>query len=669
MLNPGRLQPIDSDTTAMSANPFGADVIPSPDPDMPLAGFNSMNAAVHAGLTRLHAERCTAGNWCYEFEADCTIPAEFLLLVHFTGDFGLLDELGSDVEARIAKYIQSHQHVDGGWSLYPGGAFDISCSVKAYYALKLAGDAVDAPHMERARGAILAYGGASKSNVFTHVTLALFEQIPWRGVPFIPVEMMLFPRWFPFHLSKVSYWSRAVMVPLSILCSLKAKATNPRGIGIEELFVTPPALEREWFPVRSFMNRLFQVWDATARTFEPLIPSVIRDYAVKKALNWVSERVVGDDGLGAIFPAMVNAHEALMVTGHDASSADFVRTREALKRLIVLKDDVAYVQPCVSPVWDTALACLASQQASGLNDEQTVLRALDWLVECQLSDEPGDWRENRPHLKGGGWPFQYENPHYPDVDDTAAVGWAMHQADPVRYAEPIERAAHWVAGMQSSNGGFAAFDVDNTYYYLNEIPFADHGALLDPPTADVTARCISFLALDGPKTYATHIERAIEFLLAEQEPSGSWFGRWGTNYVYGTWSVLTALELAGFPREHQSMRRAVNWLESIQRDDGSWGESNDSYLDERLAGHGNEGTAFQTAWAILGLLAAGEGDSAAVRGGTSFLMRTQRRDGLWYDREFTAPGFPKVFYLKYHGYSRYFPLWALGRYAREHAAA
>ena len=651
---------------APSVNPVGADVVAAPPPDLPQAGFNSIETAVRAGARKLKAERCSAGNWCYEFEADCTIPAEFLLMVHFTGDFALLDELGTDLEARIATYIRSQQQADGGWPQYPGGQFDMSCTVKVYYALKLAGDDPDAPHMRRARELILANGGAVKSNVFTHVTLALFEQIPWRGVPFIPVEMMLFPRWFPFHLSKVSYWSRAVMVPLSVLCSLKARAVNPRGTGIAELFVTPPDSEREWFPVRSNMNRAFLLWDATARRFEPLIPGPIRRFAVRRALAWIRERIVGEDGLGAIFPAMVNAHEALVVAGGEDDQEARSRTREALKRLLVVKNDIAYVQPCVSPIWDTALACLASQEASGVQDEAETLAGLDWLVERQLSDEPGDWRDNVPDLAGGGWPFQYDNPHYPDVDDTAAVGWAMYQADRERYAGPIKRAATWVAGMQSRNGGFAAFDVDNTYYYLNEIPFADHGALLDPPTADVTARCICFLALAGPDLYADRIERAIQFLLDEQEPEGCWFGRWGTNYIYGTWSVLMALELAGFDQKHPAVQRAVQWLTDCQRPDGSWGETNDSYLDKKLAGTAHNGSSFQTAWAALGLMAAGAGDAEAVKRAMGYLLRTQRSDGLWYDRDFTAPGFPRVFYLKYHGYSRYFPLWALGRYARRH---
>ncbi|MBT6275221.1 MAG: squalene--hopene cyclase, partial [Chromatiales bacterium] len=529
-----------------SANPCGAEVVSASVGDEPFLVQNSPEASVRRALTGLLDERCVSGQWCYEFEADCTIPAEFLLMIHFTADFAMLDEIGLDLEARIARFIrrkQSDEH--DGWPLYHGGDFDISCTVKAYYALKLAGDSPDEPHMLRARAAILARGGAMMTNVFTHTTLALFEQIPWRGVPYIPVEMMLMPRWFLFHLSKVSYWSRAVMVPLAILCTLKARAVNPRKIGIAELFETPPELERNWFPIRSLSNRILITMDACARRLDPLVPSFVRRIAMDRAVKWVSERIVGEDGLGAIFPAMVNAHEALAAVGVPDSDRRRKLTRDALKRLPVLRGDEAYVQPCVSPIWDTALACLAVHATDDETQRDPVNGALDWLAERQLSDEPGDWRDARPDLAGGGWPFQYDNPHYPDIDDTAAVGWAMYLADRTRYKENIQRAARWVAGMQSRNGGFAAFDVDNTHYYLNEIPFADHGALLDPPTADVTARCLGFLSLVDRDGYGDVIERAISHLEGDQEAEGGWFGRWGTNYIYGTWSVLMSFELAG----------------------------------------------------------------------------------------------------------------------------
>ena len=598
------------------------------------------------------------GYWCFELEADCTMPAEYIMMMHF------MDEIDTELQDKIAVYLRSHQQPHDGWGLFPGSDFDLSCSVKTYYALKLAGASPAEPHLVRAREAILAAGGAARCNVFTRIALALFGQIPWRGVPIVPVEIMLLPRWFPFHLSKVSYWSRTVMVPLAILCSLRARAKNPGRVDIRELFIVPPEKEKNYFPVRSRLNRILLGFERLGKLLEPAIPGFIRRYAMKKAERWVIERLNGTNGLGAIFPAMVNAHEALACLGYPADHPYRVITKEALTKLLVVVQDSAHCQPCVSPVWDTALACLALHQAAGEQPTAEIKRGLDWLEKMQLLDAPGDWRDSRPKLEGGGWPFQFGNDFYPDIDDTAAVGWAMHRVDEKRYTEALRRAAQWVCGMQSENGGFAAFDVDNTCYYLNEIPFADHGALLDPPTSDVTGRCIALLAPLGK--YQEVWKRSLEFLKREQEKNGSWFGRWGTNYIYGTWSVLSALELAQEPCDQLFIRRAVEWLKRVQRADGGWGESNDTYFNPGRAGHANSSTAFQTAWALLALMAAGEVDSTEVTRGVEYLLRTQQANGLWNDSEFTAPGFPRVFYLKYHGYDKFFPLWALARYYNLH---
>jgi len=595
------------------------------------------------------------GYWCFELEADCTIPAEYILMMHY------MDEIDEALQSRIAFYLRAHQADHGGWPLFFGGDFNISCSVKVYYALKLAGDSPDAPHMVKAREAILAHGGAARSNVFTRITLALFGQIPWRGVPFIPVELILLPRWFPFHISKVSYWSRTVVVPLSILCSLKPRARNPRGVHIRELFTVPPEKEKHYFPVRSGLNHIFLLFDRMARFLEPFIPQRARRLAVKRAEGWFIERLNGTDGLGAIFPAMVNAHEALDCLGYPADHPYRVSAKQALKNLLVTHDGSTYCQPCASPIWDTALSCLAlHEEGNGRGAREDILRGLDWVRDRQLLSEPGDWRESHPELKGGGWAFQFANPHYPDLDDTAVVGWAMHQIHPERYRESVQRAAGWIAGMQSSNGGFASFDSDNTHYYLNEIPFADHGALLDPPTSDVSARCAMLLAETGCREGV--LDSCLDYLRKEQEQDGSWFGRWGTNYIYGTWSVLVALKRAGEGPDQPRIRRAVDWLKRMQQPDGGWGEDCDTYFDPKRAGRGYASTSFQTAWAMLGLMVAGEVNSPEVRRGAEYLLRTQQPDGLWNDDWFTAPGFPRVFYLKYHGYSRYFPLWALSRY-------
>lgn len=614
----------------------------------------SVGRALNALLSHQHPD----GYWCYELEADCTIPSEYILMMHF------MDEIDEDLQPKLAAYIRHHQAEHGGWPLYQGGAFDLSCSVKAYYALKLVGDSADAAHMIRARDAILDEGGAARANVFTRIALALFRQLPWRGVPFIPVEIMLLPQWFLFHLSKVSYWSRTVMVPLLILYSLKAKARNPRNVHIPELFTTPPDKERDYFTVRSSLNRVLLMLERTARLLENFIPAWVHRRALQRAEQWIIARLNGTDGLGGIFPAMVNAHEALALLGYSADHPYRVMTGEALRRLLVIGSDRAYCQPCVSPVWDTALACCAVQETVAAPGADQAQAGLDWLATQQLLEEPGDWREHRPSLQGGGWPFQFGNGHYPDLDDTAVVGWAMIRSGLPEYRMPIERAAAWVCGMQSKNGGFASFDVDNTHYYLNEIPFADHGALLDPPTSDVTARCLLFLKLVDPVRYAGAIAQGLQFLREQQEEEGCWFGRWGTNYIYGTWSVLAALEIVGERDDAPGVQRAVRWLKRVQRPDGGWGESNDSYADRDLMGAAPRSTAFQTAWALLGLMAAGEAYSEAVQGGIEYLQRTQNADGLWHSDEFTAPGFPRVFYLRYHGYTKYFPLWALARYQR-----
>jgi squalene-hopene/tetraprenyl-beta-curcumene cyclase len=616
-----------------------------------------LDAAIAAAQGALLQLQHADGHWCFILEADCTIPSEYILWTHFTA------ELEPETERKLAVHLRTRQADHGGWPLYEGGNFDLSCSVKAYYALKLVGDDPEAPHMIRAREAILAHGGAARANVFTRLMLAMFNQIPWRGVPFIPVEIMLLPRWFPFHLSKVSYWSRTVMVPLAILYSRKVQAKNPRKIHIQELFTTPPEKEWHYFPIRSSLNRVLLSIERTARLLEPLIPRTLRRRALQKAEAWFTDRLNGEDGLGGIFPAMINAHEALIALGYPPDHPWRVQAKRAIQKLIVDSGDAAYCQPCVSPVWDTSLVALVLQEVEGGQTSKPIFRALDWLKERQVLEEPGDWQEQHPHLKGGGWAFQYRNSYYPDLDDTAVVAWAMDQAAaPERYGESVQRASDWLCGMQSRNGGFAAFDSDNTHYYLNEIPFADHGALLDPPTADVTARCLALLGRLNQPQQQEALQRALAYLRQEQEPNGSWFGRWGTNYIYGTWSVLTALEQAGVDPQAPFIRKAVAWIKEVQRPDGGWGEDNYSYFDPTLAGGYKESTPVHTAWALLALLASGEADSEAVSRGVKYLLQTQQKDGLWHHPAFNAPGFPRVFYLKYHGYDKFFPLWALARY-------
>ena len=626
----------------------------------------SLDKAISQAQSALLELQDSQGYWVFELEADCTIPSEYIMMMHY------LDDIDDNLQAKIAVYLRSRQNEDGSYPLYTGGLGEISCSVKVYYALKMAGDDIHAPHMTKLREWILSQGGAAKANVFTRITLAIFEQLPWRGVPYIPVEIMLLPKWFPFHIDKVSYWSRTVMIPLFILYTLKATAKNPLKVNVLELFVTHPDEEQHYFPERTLLNKFFLGLDKLGHITRPLIPKKAHELAIQKAHDWFVERMNGEDGLGAIFPAMLYSYEALLLLGYDKNHELVVTARKAIDKLLVINENDAYCQPCLSPVWDTGLSILALQEVQKNTPTKatsdSLANAYTWLKSKQLLDEPGDWQISRPNVKGGGWAFQFNNPHYPDVDDTAVVAFAMTEAEnATELNDSVHQATRWIAEMQSKNGGYGAFDVDNTYYYLNEIPFADHGALLDPPTSDVSARCAMLMgkvAKNHPE-YADALTRTIDYLRTEQEPNGSWFGRWGTNYVYGTWSVLLALEQTNLPKTDDLYTKAATWLKSVQRADGGWGEDNYSYHDTSFSAKYHFSTAFQTAWAVLALCAAGEAHSAETKAGIDFILRTQKADGVWNDKCFTAPGFPKVFYLKYHGYDKFFPLWALARYRNE----
>jgi len=620
-----------------------------------------IDKAIRKALDGIVKVQDPEGFWCYELEADITIPSEYILMMHYIGD------VDKNIQVKMANYIRKRQQENGGWPLYLGGKTDISCTVKAYYALKLAGDDIESTHMLLARRAILEKGGAAKSNVFTRIMLAMFEQVPWRAVPFIPVEIMLMPKWFPFHISKISYWSRTVIVPLFVLYSFRATAKNPGKIDIRELFEIPPEKERNYFPKRSLLNKIILIAERIGFNLQGLIPGFIHKKALEKAKNWMLPRLNGESGLGAIFPAMINAYEALLLLGYEKDDEVVKMARKSIDLLIIEKEDEAYCQPCMSPIWDTLLVAQALLESKEESAIKSMHKGLEWLQKKQVVDGDGDWRENRPNLAPGGWPFQFNNDYYPDLDDTAFAGLAMAKADFEKYKKTIKLAADWIVGLQSKNGGFASFELDNTQYYLNEIPFADHGALLDPPTADVTARCVMFLASIVSKypEYKDSIDKGLQYLDQEQEDDGSWFGRWGTNYIYGTWSVLMAFGELKIKSDDGRIKKAVAWLKSVQRKDGGWGEDNDSYESFGKPGLGYKSSAFQTAWAILGLMSAGEAASESVSKGIGFLLKQQGHDGLWHDPEHTAPGFPRVFYLKYHGYDKYFPLWALSKYRNE----
>jgi squalene-hopene/tetraprenyl-beta-curcumene cyclase len=603
------------------------------------------------------------GHWVFELEADATIPAEYILLRQYLGE---PDD--RELERRIGVYLRRIQADHHGWPLVHGGPFDVSASIKAYYALKMIGDDPESRHMAEARAAIRAHGGPHAANVFTRIQLALFGQMSWDEIPTMPVELILLPAWFPIHLSKMSYWARTVIVPLLVLQARKPVARNPRGIGVAELYegaasIKPAskATDPKWAWTLGF-----NLLDRVLKAVDPFWPKRLRARATQACRDFVSERLNGEDGLGAIYPAMANSVMMFDALGVPADDPERIAARASVERLLVVKADEAYCQPCVSPVWDTALACHTLLELDDAPSRAAAAAGLDWLKPLQVLDVRGDWAQQRPDVRPGGWAFQYANAHYPDLDDTAVVVMAMDRAQPAGggFDAAIARGREWVEGLQSRDGGWGAFDADNTCHYLNNIPFADHGALLDPPTDDVTARCVSMLAQLGVGRDDPRVKAALDVLGRSQRADGSWFGRWGVNYIYGTWSVLCALAAVGLTLEDPMVRRACDWLIAIQNPDGGWGEGCESY-NPGYSGHRPAASAAsQTAWALLGLMAAGLVDHPAVAQGVAWLMRTEDDEGFWPEPGYTGGGFPRVFYLRYHGYSKFFPLWALARYRR-----
>jgi squalene-hopene/tetraprenyl-beta-curcumene cyclase len=624
----------------------------------------TLEGTIARATRALLAEQRGDGHFVFELEADATIPAEYILLVHYLGE-------PADVwlERKIGAYLRRIQADHGGWPLYHGGALDISATVKAYFALKMIGDSPDSPHMKRAREEILARGGAGRANVFTRILLALYGETSWRNVPTVPVELILLPRWFPIHLSKMSYWARTVIVPLLVLAALRPLAVNARGVHVRELFAADTASAHYRAP---HQNRLwaafFHALDRILKLVDGHWPKATRQRAIDRCTAWVTERLNGDDGLGAIYPAIANSVMMFDALGYAPNHPARAMARRAIDLLLVQRPNEAYCQPCVSPIWDTALTIHTLMETRDDTAEPCIARACEWLLKRQVLDVRGDWAEERPDVRPGGWAFQYNNAHYPDLDDTAVVAMALDRARERfaaggHYDDAIARGREWVVGLQSHNGGWGAFDADNTYYYLNNIPFADHGALLDPPTADVTARCVGMMAQLGEQAAASPPMRAaLKYLAHVQEKDGSWFGRWGVNYIYGTWSALAGLNAAGVDAASPVIRRAVAWLVSIQNPDGGWGESCESYKLDYRGYQPAPSAASQTAWAVLGLMAAGEVEHPAVGRGIAYLQQTQDRNGLWPEPGYTGGGFPRVFYLRYHGYAKFFPLWAVARY-------
>ncbi len=612
------------------------------------------------------------GFWVEELEADTTLTSEYVMLHRF------LELVDPERERMAVRYLFHVQNDEGGWPIFSGGSTDISGTVKAYFALKLAGVSPDEPAMQRAKDVVLKKGGVVHANVFTKITLALFGQYEWRGIPCMPPEICLAPQWLYLNVYAMAYWSRAVIIPLLIIFAHRPLCPLSKEHGIEELFVEPlesmdfsrvPPLHRD---SSLFSWRNFFVWvDGLLRLYESRPLHSLRKKAIQEAERWMIGHMDGEGGLGGIYPAMANSIFALKALGY---STDHPLIQKALGEIEALEiysnaegtatsPTMLHLQPCHSPVWDTALTMNALVEQGLALDHPSLQRADAWLRGCQ-SRKVGDWVVSSPSAKPGGWAFQYENDWYPDIDDTAAIITAMtkiHQAESTDSDEVIQRGVCWVLAMQGSDGGWGAYDKDNNKQIVNKIPFADHQAMLDSSTADVTGRCLEMLGTLGYAQSHPAVGPALDFLRKEQESHGGWYGRWGVNYIYGTWCVLSGLRAIGVDMTAPWVRKAVTWLESVQNPDGGWGESCESYADVETAGKG-ESTASQTAWAIMAQFQGGASDSFNVVRGVNWLLRYQREDGVWDEPFHTGTGFPRVFYLRYHGYCKYFPIWALGMY-------
>jgi len=647
----------------VSGDVFAEDA--SPIMTSPTAVRSEVDHAISRARDVLLATQAPDGHWVGEAEANSTITSEYLLLCH------LLDRVDRERETKMVRYLRERQLADGGYSLYDGGSANLSATIKAYFAMKVAGVSVDDPAMAAARALILERGGPVQADVFTKILLALFGEYDWRGVPSMPVEIMLLPRWSFFNLLEVSYWSRTVIVPLLILMDSKPVMRLPESCRLDELWPVPrehaslrfPRIPRPFSPKRFIWKNLFIGVDDALKGWERLGPRPFRGRAIEAALRWLEERLAVPGGLGGIFPAMTNAVLALRTLGYPEDHPLIRGQIKEIENLGVETTDSLHYAPCVSPVWDTSLAANALIESGLAPDHPQLVRAGEWMMDKQIT-VPGDWQVKRPDVPPGGWPFQYHNDFYPDLDDSAMVMMALAKIqglDPERKARCMERGLAWFVGMQGSDGGWASFDADNSRLVFNNIPFADHGALLDPSTEDLTGRGLELLGTLGHGPDHPAAQRALGFIRKTQHETGAWYGRWGVNYIYGTWSVLRGLGAIGEDCLADYIQRAIAWIEQRQNDDGGWGETLASYEDETLAGRG-ESIPSQTAWALLGLFAAGRTEGKAVEQGIRYLIDTQTADGSWEDPLWNGTGFPRVFYLKYHLYAKYFPLWALGVY-------
>jgi squalene-hopene/tetraprenyl-beta-curcumene cyclase len=621
----------------------------------------------------LFAQQHKDGYWCGELEADTTLESDYIAIHTLlgTGD-------RSRMERAVPEIIR-HQNVDGGWPIYAGGPSNISASVKAYFALKLMGYKSDHPVLERARTQVLDLGGATECNTFTKIYLCFLGQYDWEAVPAIPPEIVLFPNWFWFNLYEISSWSRAILVPLSIAYARKPFKKVPAEMGIDELFVGGrhgKHLHLKWAAKKISWRNFFLVLNRVVHFCERFHIRPLRYLALKKAERWMLARFEKSDGLGAIYPGILNSIVALRCLGYSTDDPQVMRALAEFEKLGIEEASIPNhseptfrMQPCMSPVWDTALAMFALGESGVPKSDPRMLKAADWILSKEVRTK-GDWAVKVPNVEPGGWYFEFNNEFYPDVDDSAMVLLGLDKVENPRerYQHDVcKRAIDWIFAMQCKSGGWASFDKDNTRMVFQNIPFADHNAMLDPPTVDITGRVLEMLAAYGVGGDDKRVQKAIKFILSEQESDGSWLGRWGVNYIYGTMLVLRGLQAMGVDHHEPYVQQGAEWLRMVQNSDGGWGESCGSYDDATTRGIGPSAPS-QTAWAVMGLLAAGDTRSDSVQRGILYLLETQRPDGHWDEDQYTGTGFPRVFYLAYHLYRDYFPLIALSAYARDFSA-
>jgi squalene-hopene/tetraprenyl-beta-curcumene cyclase len=621
-----------------------------------------VSVALDGARKRLFALQHEEGYWCGELEADTTLESDYILL------HALLGTGNPERFEKAARYILERQNEDGGWGIYAGGPSNISASVKAYFGLKLAGYRAEHPALARARKKILEMGGVPKVNTFTKIYLCFFGQYDYDAVPAIPPEIVLFPKWFWFNIYEISSWSRAILVPLSIAYAKKPFKKIPDEMGVEELFVDgrdQANMHLPWASKWISWRNFFLCLDRLTHWFERVHIRPLRSIALKQAEKWMLERFEMSDGLGAIFPAVMNSIIALRCLGRSVDDPQFIRAMDELEKLGIEEGNTFRLQPSKSPVWDTAYALFGLGECGVPANDPRVVKGADWVLQKQVRN-PGDWKVKNKDGQPGGWYFEFNNEFYPDVDDSAMVCLGLSRVEHPngRYQrESVQRAIDWILSMQCRNGGWASFDKDNDRMVFEHIPFADHNAMLDPPTVDITGRILEMLATYGYDRHHPAVKRAIKFIREEQEADGSWFGRWGVNYIYGTMQVLRGLESMGVDHHEPYIQQAAEWLRMVQNADGGWGETCGSYDDPNTKGVGPS-TPTQTAWAVMGLLAANDTRSDCVAQGIAYLLRTQKKDGSWDEPHYTGTGFPRVFYLNYHMYRQYFPLIALTTYAK-----